>query len=49
MNEFPGSKILGKLNWEVNVVPKDAEGSEAQAETCRKTPQSEMEGIVEMQ
>ncbi|XP_076432924.1 uncharacterized protein LOC102911135 isoform X2 [Peromyscus maniculatus bairdii] len=38
-----GSKILGKLNWEVNVVPKDAEGSEAQAETCRKTPQSEME------
>ncbi|XP_052572405.1 uncharacterized protein LOC128096610 isoform X7 [Peromyscus californicus insignis] len=38
-----GSKILGKLNWEVNVVPKDAEGPEAQAETCRKTPQSEME------
>ncbi|XP_052572414.1 uncharacterized protein LOC128096610 isoform X8 [Peromyscus californicus insignis] len=40
-----GSKILGKLNWEVNVVPKDAEGPEAQAETCRKTPQSEMEVV----
>ncbi|XP_036049456.1 uncharacterized protein LOC118587532 [Onychomys torridus] len=40
-----GSKILGKLNWEVNVVPKDAEGPEAQAEICRKIPQSEMEVV----
>ncbi|KAL6055553.1 hypothetical protein STEG23_020535, partial [Scotinomys teguina] len=38
-----GSKILGKMNWEVSVVPKDAEGPEAQAETSIKTPQSEME------